>query len=51
VKGARRKAQLGHDMDVVSVVERFRQVGVIVVDDCRRGVIVVMMVPGAGESG
>jgi hypothetical protein len=51
VKGARREAQLGHDPEVVSVVERCRQVGIIVVDDCPRGVRVVMLVPDAGERG
>jgi hypothetical protein len=35
VKGARWEAKLGHDPDVVSVVERCLQVGVIVVDGCR----------------
>jgi hypothetical protein len=51
VKGSRREALLRRDSDVVRVVERCRQVGVIVVDDCRRGAKVAILVPGAGERG
>jgi hypothetical protein len=51
VKGARLEDQLGHDPDVVSVVEKCRQVGVTVIDDFSRGARVAMLVPCTGEHG